>query len=153
VLRTGADFVVIDFEGEPGLSLSARRTKRSPLRDVAGMLRSFEYAGTMGMRRAQEAGLVLRGQESGVRERIDAWVGAVSEVFLRAYLEVMDSSGLLPAQAEARGLLLDVLVLEKLLYEVEYELENRPQWLRVPLRRLWAALGGDGAGQGGLTTA
>jgi maltose alpha-D-glucosyltransferase/alpha-amylase len=134
VLFTGKDFVIIDFEGEPTKPLSQRRLKRSPLIDVAGMLRSFNYAADTALFNEQARGSVppegvpLLEQWSRVW---DSWVGAA---FLREYLRTVGDSPILPQTGEELSLLLNVLLLEKALYEVNYELNNRPDWLRIPLR-------------------
>jgi predicted trehalose synthase len=104
VLVTRGDFVFLDFDGEPARPLADRRRKRSPLADVAGMLRSFEYAN------------LDFGRE-----------------YLAAYLDVVGSAEIVPTGEEARRALLDALLLEKVLYEIRYELEHRPSWLHVPL--------------------
>ena len=120
VLDTGSDFVIIDFEGEPGRPLNERRIKHSPLRDVAGMLRSFDYA----------AHTVLAQQP----ERAAAWVESVSGAFLDAYLATAKGASFLPANEQEMRVLLEVCLLEKAVYEVCYELNNRPDWAAIPLR-------------------
>ena len=132
VLYTGKDFVIIDFEGEPARPLSIRRMKRSPLYDVAGMLRSFHYA----------AYAALLGQSARVRPEdlptLDPWARFwytwVSVTFLRKYLEVIAPASLLPSTPEQLRILLDAFLLEKALYELAYELNSRPDWVKVPLQ-------------------
>jgi trehalose synthase-fused probable maltokinase len=119
VLWTGEDFMVLDFEGEPARPILERRRKRSPLRDVAGMLRSFAYA-----RFASEF-------ETGV-EPPAGWETAVREQFLDGYMAEVDPS-LLPSGQEAIDRLLAVFELEKAVYELRYELDNRPDWVRIPV--------------------
>ncbi len=134
-LYTGKDFVLIDFEGEPGRSLADRRTKRSPLRDVAGMLRSFDYAAHAGLRDHVERGLVERDSD-GYRELerwARMWTSWASAAYLRAYLETARSGSFLPEPDEELALLLDLSVLEKALYELGYELSSRPDWVEIPL--------------------
>jgi maltose alpha-D-glucosyltransferase/alpha-amylase len=128
VLNTGKDFVIIDFEGEPRLPLSERRLKRSPLRDVAGMLRSFDYAVTTSLRqeRADDVQLLLPWAQ--------AWISRISETYLTAYLEAAAGANFLPAEAADTQLLLDVFQLHKAVYEVGYELSYRPSWVGIPLR-------------------
>jgi maltose alpha-D-glucosyltransferase/alpha-amylase len=131
VLYTGNDFVIIDFEGEPTRPLSVRRLKRSPLRDVAGMLRSFHYASYA----------ALLGQTPGVRPEDFAtlepwarfWYLAVSAAFLKGYLDVVGSTTLLPRTPDELRTLLDAYLLEKAIYEISYELTYRPPWVRIPL--------------------
>jgi trehalose synthase-fused probable maltokinase len=120
VLWTGSDWIVIDFEGEPARSLSERRQKRSPLRDVAGMLRSFAYA-------AQAAPLLRDSEPPAEFEQ------RAREEFLAGYLSEVDAS-LLPPGEEAMARLLTVFELEKAVYELRYELDNRPDWVSIPVR-------------------
>jgi maltose alpha-D-glucosyltransferase/alpha-amylase len=133
VLYTGNDFVIIDFEGEPLRTLSERRLKRSPLRDVAGMLRSFSYAVHSALLELKESGL---NEESETRAASwgRVWQARVSAIFLRAYLEQVEGAAFLTADRAEIELLLDVYMLEKAVYELAYELNNRPNWLIVPLR-------------------
>jgi len=128
VLHTGKDFVILDFEGEPERSLSERRLKRAPLRDVAGMLRSFHYAVHSAL-----AGERARGLEGArLEEAARAWYVWVASRFLRAYLEA--AGDLVPKTRVEQQLLLDVFMLDKALYELGYELGSRPDWVAVPLR-------------------
>jgi len=131
VLFTGNDFVILDFEGEPARPLSERRIKRSPMRDVAGMLRSFQYAAYT----ALLSGSALRPQ---VTETLtpwaDRWYEAVSVSFLRGYLGAMEEGDLLPRQPEELEKLLLPFLLQKAVYELGYERNNRPDWLIIPLR-------------------
>jgi trehalose synthase-fused probable maltokinase len=113
------DWVIIDFEGEPARSLTERRRKRSPLRDVAGMLRSFAYATI--------AASLVRGVEAP-----DGWEESAREQFLAGYLETVDPS-LLPSGRVAIERLLAVYELEKAVYELRYELDNRPEWVGIPV--------------------
>jgi maltose alpha-D-glucosyltransferase/alpha-amylase len=139
VLFTGEDFVIIDFEGEPGRPLAHRRFKRCALRDVAGMVRSFHYASASALRsgrlRAEDVPL-LAGWAQG-------WARWVSEEFVRTYLEHTQGTDLAPAEPEVRSMLLDFFVLEKGIYEIGYELDNRPTWLSIPLHGVLAFLGAD----------
>ncbi|HWH14048.1 MAG TPA: maltose alpha-D-glucosyltransferase [Miltoncostaeaceae bacterium] len=136
VLHTGKDFVIIDFEGEPARSLADRRIKRSPLRDVAGMLRSFDYAWNVGLQDAVERGLVDPGSDPyQLLERWGRhWYSWVASAFLRSYLEVSEGAGHVPESREETAQLLDVFLLEKAIYELGYELNSRPDWVGVPLR-------------------
>jgi maltose alpha-D-glucosyltransferase/alpha-amylase len=134
VLRTGNDFVIIDFEGEPSRSLSERRIKRSALRDVAGMLRSFHYA-PYAVVHGQSQGSVIRGEDTVALENgARFWHRAVSDAFLRAYLTESAGAAHLPRTREELRVLLDAYLLEKALYEIAYELNNRPEWVMIPLR-------------------
>jgi maltose alpha-D-glucosyltransferase/alpha-amylase len=133
VLYTGKDFVVIDFEGEPARPLSERRLKRSPLRDVAGMVRSFHYAAIAGLFREAERGTATDRERSRLEEWARFWHRWVSVAFLRGYLDAADDASFLPRQESSRRVLLDVFLLEKALYELAYELANRPDWVRIPM--------------------
>jgi maltose alpha-D-glucosyltransferase/alpha-amylase len=134
-LYTGKDFVIIDFEGEPGRSLADRRIKRSPLRDVAGMLRSFDYAAHAGLRDQVERGLVEPDSEAyGDLVRWGRmWSSWATAAFLRSYLEIARLGAFLPDSDDELRLLLDLFVLEKALYELGYELSSRPDWVEIPL--------------------
>ena len=136
VLRSRGDYVILDFEGEPARSLVARRTKQSPLKDVAGMLRSFSYAAYAGLsafaqRRPDDA----KNLEPWTR----LWQNAISTEFICAYRTVIDETNpkLIPEPAQAQ-LLLNAYLLEKALYELLYELDNRPAWVRIPLAGILA---------------
>ena len=130
VLYTGKDFVIIDFEGEPVRPLSERRLKRSPLRDVAGMLRSFHYAAYHAI--FSHGG---RAEDLEAMEKwADFWYLWVSQVFFRRYLELAQVGKFLPERPEDLQLLLDALCLEKAVYELGYELNNRPEWVKIPLK-------------------
>ena len=137
VLYTGTDFVIIDFEGEPARSLQERRLKRWPLRDVAGMLRSLHYA-------AQSA---LAAQPAERRASLERWAvewqQAAQSAFLDAYLGAAAGAPFIPATAEQRTVLLEIFLLEKALYEVRYELNNRPGWVGIPLQGVLELLDGE----------
>ncbi len=137
VLFTGRDFVITDFEGEPARPLSERRIKRSPLRDVAGMLRSYHYAAHSS---------VLDSDSAAVHERAaripfaESWYHAMATGFLHQYLETMGDSALLPPTREEIEILLEAYLLEKAVYELAYEMNNRPTWAAIPLLALRQAL-------------
>ena len=124
-------WIVLDFEGEPGRPLRERRRKRSPLRDVAGMLRSFAYAALA--RELLGEGNESDGSPASAREQADAWEARVRESFLEGYMAEVDHS-ILPAGTQAMEKQLAMFEMEKLLYELRYDLENRPEWLVVPVR-------------------
>ena len=130
VLRVRTDYVIIDFEGEPARPLAERRTKQSPLKDVAGMLRSFGYAANVSL-------MNYTARRPDDLSRIEPWSrlwerAAVAE-FLRAYREAAQNVTFLPSDAGAFRKLLDAYILDKALYELLYELNNRPTWVRIPL--------------------
>ena len=130
VLRVKTDFVILDFEGEPARPLKYRRSKQSPLKDVAGMLRSLSYAAY-----ASLINYTTRHPEDFARLEPWArlWEQSTSAEFLRAYRETIQSANLVPADAAGFRRLLDVFLLDKALYEVVYELNSRPAWVRIPL--------------------
>ena len=130
VLFTGKDFVITDFEGEPAQPIGERRSKRSPLRDVAGMLRSFDYAALS----ALKGGDFRPEDMSRLTAASQSWVFWVSVVFLQSYLEASRSGGFLPVGKQELKILLDLYLLQKGVYELNYELNNRPDWVGVPIR-------------------
>jgi maltose alpha-D-glucosyltransferase/alpha-amylase len=138
VLRSRGDFVILDFEGEPARSLAERRTKQSPMKDVAGMLRSFSYAAYSGLMR-------MLTRRPGDADRLEPWARlweqSVCGAFLRTYrltMKAPDVDAIVPANAEAFEQLLEIYVLDKALYELMYELNNRPAWVRIPLAGILA---------------
>ncbi len=139
VLVTGNDFAIIDFEGEPARSFDERREKSSPLRDVAGMLRSFNYARWSALRHvAKQADEVAR-----LDPVASAWEQATREAFLSAYADTMGSAESSPAAGPVTALneeLLALFELEKAMYELRYELNNRPDWAQVPLQGILTLL-------------
>jgi maltose alpha-D-glucosyltransferase/alpha-amylase len=141
VLHTGNDFLIIDFEGEPSRPLSERRIKRSALRDVAGMLRSFHYA-PFAVLFGQSQHTVIRTEDAAaVESGAKFWYRWVSGAFLRAYLAESRGAAHLPQTPEELQVLLDAHLLEKALYEIVYEMNNRPDWVRIPLRGVLELLG------------
>jgi len=133
VLHTGNDFMIIDYEGEPTRSINERQIKASPFRDVAGMVRSFDYACYSAL--ADQIAGLSRGSVELQRLRgwMQFWTSWTSAAFLRAYLAVARGQSFIPASIEESQVLLDVYTLEKVLYELRYELNNRPDWSRIPL--------------------
>lgn len=138
VLFTGKDFVIMDFEGEPARSLSERKLKRSPFRDVAGMIRSFHYVGY--------SALLL---ESSFRtvdmpfltEWIEPWYNYISGIYLKAYLEAAGESTFIPQNNQDIDVLLKTFLLEKAVYELGYEINNRPDWVTIPIQGIKNILG------------
>jgi len=139
VLWSEGDFVIFDFEGEPARSLDERRRKQSPLKDVAGMVRSFGYAAYAGL----FAFTVARPTEL---ERLEKWARVwqltTSAAFVRTYLETVAGAHFVPSKDTDRDALLQLFVIDKALYELNYELNNRPDWARIPLRGILDLLDG-----------
>jgi maltose alpha-D-glucosyltransferase/alpha-amylase len=133
VLFTGSDFMIIDFEGEPARTLSERRTKRSPLQDVAGMLRSFHYAAHTSLRDYAETKLDAGKNMPGLRALAEEWYALVSSIYLERYLQESRDARYLPRDRSAVSKLLEFHLLEKAIYELGYELNNRPAWVGIPL--------------------
>ncbi len=131
VLVTKGDFVILDFEGEPARSLTERRMKQSPLKDVAGMLRSFSYA-------AQSALIAYQTRHPDNEERLVRWARlwehSTTGEFLRAYRAASAGALIVPSDAKAFKVVLDAFLLDKALYELQYELDHRPTWIRIPAR-------------------
>jgi len=129
----GGDFILIDFEGEPVRSLAERRSKQSPLKDVAGMVRSFAYAAFAGLDEFLKTQGAFNADANYLKAWAAQWEKAATAEFLACYWETMAAnSALLPPPAQAEVLLRE-LVLEKALYELVYELNHRPAWLHIPL--------------------
>jgi maltose alpha-D-glucosyltransferase/alpha-amylase len=131
VLWSEEDFFVLDFEGEPARPLDERRVKDSPLRDVAGMLRSFGYAAAVG---SQAAIRVNPGREPLIGAWAAVWETWISAVFLQAYVSAARGGGIVPAGANDIAGLVKLFMIDKAFYELRYELDNRPDWAHVPLR-------------------
>jgi maltose alpha-D-glucosyltransferase/alpha-amylase len=141
VLIANNDFVIIDFEGEPSRPLASAREKHSPLRDVAGMLRSFSYA-KWSARERYVSGLT-GGQAAVAADKdgsLDAWEAEVRRAFLAAYEQV--AAQVTGFSLDDMGGLLRLFEMEKVLYELRYEINNRPSWVQVPVSGLLGLLGG-----------
>jgi maltose alpha-D-glucosyltransferase / alpha-amylase len=140
VLVTADDFAIIDFEGEPERPLAERRLKASPLRDVAGMLRSFHYAASsVGIHQGSTGPSHVDDQHARTRW-LASWKDWVSAAFLQAYLQEANRAVFLPGNESDWADLLRVFSVEKAIYELSYELKNRPDWVEIPLDGLLEAL-------------
>ncbi|MHB1700249.1 MAG: maltose alpha-D-glucosyltransferase [Acidobacteriaceae bacterium] len=146
VLRVDGDYVILDFEGEPARSLADRRRKQSPLKDVAGMLRSYSYAAFAGVLAFEETRVrESRGESkgggrdsaaaeaAGLRNCARAWEKGMREAFLRGYWKAAGSAKIVPEDPKEAQRLLNAYLLEKAMYELLYELNNRPAWAQIPL--------------------
>lgn len=134
VLYTGSDFVIIDFEGEPARPLAERRIKRSPLQDVAGMLRSFHYAAFVPLLTSVGEKPMPTRDVARLSSWAETWNAWVAERFLSSYFATAGAAAYLPASREEAKNLLDLHLLEKAVYELGYELNNRPSWVGIPLQ-------------------
>ncbi|MBA3387285.1 MAG: maltose alpha-D-glucosyltransferase [Chthoniobacterales bacterium] len=130
VLYTGKDFVLLDFEGEPARPLSERKLKRSALRDVAGMMRSFQYAAYSALWQPS-----MRVEDTPFLERwADIWYRQMSSTFLQSYLKTSAAASFIPKEEDDLQVMLEAYLLDKAVYEVGYELNNRPDWVVIPIR-------------------
>jgi maltose alpha-D-glucosyltransferase/alpha-amylase len=136
VLVAQDDFIIVDFEGEPGRPLEERRAKSSVLRDVAGMLRSFSYAAHAAILRRNAGGAPVDGAEA-----LLAWERDATRHFLEGYGRAAAGLASVPADADSFKATLDLFLLEKALYEMRYEIANRPDWMEIPLRGLMELAG------------
>ncbi len=133
VLRASGDYVILDFEGEPARPLAERRKKQSPLKDVAGMLRSFSYATYAGLNQFLQDQPMSSQKTANLETWARLWENAAASEFLRAYqLAIAANPQLIPQPRQAQ-VLLNAYLLEKALYELLYELNNRPTWVRIPI--------------------
>jgi maltose alpha-D-glucosyltransferase/alpha-amylase len=130
LLYTGKDFVILDFEGEPARALSERKLKRSALRDVAGMMRSFQYAAYSALWQP-----AMRIEDVPFLERwADLWYRQISSVFLQSYLKTTANAIFIPQNSDDLQIMLEAYLLDKAVYEIGYELNNRPDWVVIPIR-------------------
>ncbi|MBS0261037.1 MAG: maltose alpha-D-glucosyltransferase [Planctomycetes bacterium] len=148
LLFTGKDFVITDFTGDPTKTVSERRIKRSPLRDIASMIRSLEYAVLsvlLGLSdlRGQPQGVVRPEDRPFLQPWADYWYESVSRTLMDAYIQSISPHDLLPRSIDAIHSLLQVLLLEKSLIEIETEFDNRLHWIEIPLRGAVRLLGYD----------
>jgi len=134
ILHNGKDFLIIDFEGEPSRSLSERRLKRTPITDVAGMLRSFDYAAHAALLQQIERGVITAESRTWIEPWVRFWTHWASAIFLKAYRATAQSGGFLPKNTQEFKVLLETSLMNKALYEIGYELNSRPAWLHIPLQ-------------------
>jgi maltose alpha-D-glucosyltransferase/alpha-amylase len=137
VLFTGKDFIITDFEGEPARSYSERRLRRSPLRDVAGMIRSFHYAAY--------ASLLLDNQirpedYAKLMPLMEEWYHHVKDIFLQSYIDNVKDTAYIPHTRAELDVLMTTFLLEKAIYELNYEMNNRPDWVIIPLNGIKAIM-------------
>jgi trehalose synthase-fused probable maltokinase len=133
LLWAESDYYILDFEGEPARPLNERRRKESPLKDVAGMLRSFSYAAYAAL---FAAGDHREDAFSRLEPWARAWIRWTSAAFLRGYTQAAGAAPFLPSDPVQRASMLDLFLIDKALYELRYELNNRPEWVKIPMRGL-----------------
>ena len=130
LLYTGKDFVILDFEGEPARPLSDRKMKRSALRDVAGMMRSFQYAAYAALWQP-----AMRKEDVPFLEPwADLWYRQTSSIFFQSYLETTSGAAFVPKESADLQVMLEAYLLDKAVYEIAYELNSRPGWVLIPIR-------------------
>jgi len=140
VLWAEGDFYILDFEGEPARGIAQRREKQSPLKDVAGMLRSFSYAAYAGLfAHVSTRSATIAEMEPWAR----IWQTSASASFLKGYFGTVDGAPFIPTEPSQRDLLLQLFMLDKALYELNYELNNRPDWVRIPLTAILGIVRGE----------
>ncbi|GAB3554322.1 putative maltokinase [Spirosoma fluminis] len=131
VLATGSDFVIIDFEGEPESSITDRKIKHSPLKDVAGMIRSYHYAVSAKLFNSAET----EGLDPEHLQRVsDRWFYLIRDTFLNAYMDTFGAPHPLFKNNNEVNFLLQIYLLEKAVYELGYEISYRPSWVKIPLK-------------------
>jgi maltose alpha-D-glucosyltransferase/alpha-amylase len=139
VLFTGNDFVIIDFEGEPARPLTERRLKRSPLRDVAGMIRSFHYAAYNSLLKPAVA--IKYEDVQKLEPWALIWYKYIAGVFLDSYLETAKEAAFIPKDREELDVMLRAYLMEKAIYELGYELNNRPDWAVISMKGIRELIG------------
>ena len=153
VLHAGKDFAIIDFEGEPARPLSERRRKRSALRDVSGMLRSFHYAAMGSMLEHLRHGTLSPSMLDALGPWARLWQVWASWAYLKEYLKAAGGADFIPRDREELRILLDAFLLDKAIYELSYELNNRPDWVAIPLQGISQVLRRSGLAEAGLEEA
>jgi maltose alpha-D-glucosyltransferase/alpha-amylase len=136
LLYTGKDFFIIDFEGEPAISISERRLKRSPLKDVASMVQSFHYASFAGLLKHVERGTLSNGQLQTLAGWAQFWSRWVSAIFYKTYLKAAGSAPFLPPTEADLTLMMEVMLLRNAIYVLGYELNDRPDWVKIALQEI-----------------
>ncbi|MEO8410769.1 MAG: hypothetical protein ABI478_09390, partial [Propionivibrio sp.] len=139
VLRVEHDFVITDFEGEPGRTIAERHEKHSPMRDVAGMLRSFSYVAAVATNHSTTERPSDRHRAGPLAQ---AWEHDAATAFLTGYRNVVGNTSVVPPEGDATDRLIRFFVIEKALYELRYEMNNRPDWLAIPLFSLIRTIDG-----------
>lgn len=137
VLYTGKDFIILDFEGEPARPLSERKLKRSPFRDVAGMLRSFHYVAFTPL---MVNTIFPQNDTQQLQQLIEPWYERVCRVYMKAYLENVGGADFVPKNKDDIRTLLDTFLFEKAVYELRYEMNNRPEWILIPIHGIKSLL-------------
>jgi maltokinase len=138
LLRTDSGWHALDFEGRPSLPISVRRRKATPLQDLAGMLRSFDYAAAVALRQQVDSADI---SAASLEPYGRAWSTVARDAFMGRYLALISGSGLLPTEMSSINLMITCLQASQALYEVDYELRSRPDWVSIPLQGIARLLG------------
>jgi maltokinase len=138
LLRTDSGWHALDFEGRPSLPISVRRRKTTPLQDLAGMLRSFDYAASVALRQQVDSADV---SAASLEPYGRAWSSVARDAFMGQYLATMNGTDMLPTEMRSVRLLITCLQASQALYEVDYELRSRPEWVSIPLEGIARLLG------------
>ncbi len=136
ILHTGKEFLIIDFEGEPAVALTERRLKRSPLRDVAGLISSFHYAAHAALLKQTEHGTLQASQMEGMAAWSRYWATWVGATYLKSYLACSKGAPYVPGNDESLSILMEAELVRNVVYELGYELNNRPDWARMPIQAI-----------------
>ena len=137
IMVTGRDIAVQDFGGDPARSYSERRLKRSPLRDVASMIRSFYYVTYEGFLNNNQ---VPAGETMRLLPFAEMWIHYMRGFFVKSYLETVQGSSFVPAQPDEQQLMIETYLLEMSVSSLTHELSHRPDWVRVPLQTIKSIL-------------
>jgi maltose alpha-D-glucosyltransferase/alpha-amylase len=143
VLYTGKEFLIIDFEGEPSIALSERRLKRSPLRDVAGMIRSFQYAAHAALLDQVKHGTLAATQMESLAAWTKFWSRWVGATFYKAYRETAGTAAFLPSKETDLQTMMDTYLLRRAVHELGNELNQRPDWVEIPLQGILELVNSD----------
>jgi maltose alpha-D-glucosyltransferase/alpha-amylase len=138
LLHTGKDFIITDFEGEPGRSMSERRIKRSPLRDVAVMIRSFHCAAYSQL--VANHGRIRKEDAAVLEPWADLWYRHTAGCFLESYLATVEGADFFPHDRADLKSLLDIFIIDRAVFELGDVLDNRPEWITIPIRAIMAVL-------------
>jgi maltose alpha-D-glucosyltransferase/alpha-amylase len=133
VLYSGSDFIITNFEGDPNRPMSERRIKRPAFRDVTSMIRSFHYVSHAVLFGHVPGIIAARKDDPRLERWAQHWYAWISAVFLKGYLDAADGAAFLPATRDEIRILMEAYVLEKSLLEIQFELDHRPDWVRIPV--------------------
>ncbi len=137
ILWTGREYIMNSFEGDPSKSFSERRIRRSAMRDLAAMIRSLHYAAYSNILSPEYD---QQRKEGNLEEWAETWHYYVSRLYIKGYLDIAGNKDYVPKKQEDFKILMNTFLLEKALQELNYEIENRPEWIIIPIRGIKAIL-------------